>query len=250
MTFFHYRTLAVFLKKEERGEADQLFWLYTQNFGKLEVLARSIRKIKSKLRSGADLFLLSEIEFIQGKTHKTLTDAILIEKFKTLKKSLKSLSFAYKIADVLDNLVGKEEKDEKIWQLLIQTFFLLNQPELGGDQEFSYYFFLWKLFSFLGYHPQLYFCPVCEKKLLPETFWFSPHQGGVVCWNCFKNFKPEEKKSFQEIKVETVKILRLLVEKDWSFVARVKREKEEIDNLKKISELYLNFLKEFSKPGK
>jgi DNA repair protein RecO (recombination protein O) len=104
--FLHYRTLGIFLKKEDWAEADQLFTVYTKDFGKLEILGKAIRKISSKLRSGAEIFYLSEIEFIQGKTHKTLTDAILIEKFENLKNNLNKLKVAYEISQVLDNLVS------------------------------------------------------------------------------------------------------------------------------------------------
>ncbi|NQU82868.1 MAG: recombination protein O N-terminal domain-containing protein, partial [Parcubacteria group bacterium] len=81
MAFTHYRTRGFFLKNEARGEADEIFTLFTSDFGRIRVLGRAIRKITSKLRSGAGLFYYSEIEFIQGKQYKTLTDAVLIDKF-------------------------------------------------------------------------------------------------------------------------------------------------------------------------
>ena len=87
--FVHHRTSGFILKKVDRKETDQLLTIYTKDFGKLEILAKAIRKISSKLKSGAEIFYLSEIEFIQGKTRKTLTDAILIEKFENLRKDLK-----------------------------------------------------------------------------------------------------------------------------------------------------------------
>ncbi|KPJ55867.1 hypothetical protein AMJ49_06190, partial [Parcubacteria bacterium DG_74_2] len=67
------------MKKIDQGEWDRIFIIYTRDFGKLKVLARAERKIKSKLRAGLELFYLSEIEFIQGKNYKTLTNAVLIE---------------------------------------------------------------------------------------------------------------------------------------------------------------------------
>ncbi len=54
--FTHYRTQGIILKKEDRGEADRLFTIYTKDFGKLELLAKGERKIKSKLRGGLELF--------------------------------------------------------------------------------------------------------------------------------------------------------------------------------------------------
>lgn len=252
MAFTHYRTEGVFLKKDDRGEADQLFTIFTEDFGKLEILARAIRKIKSKLRSASCLFYLSEIEFIQGKTYKTLTDAILIEKFKNLRKNPGRLDFAYKIADSLDSLLTQEEKDDSIWRLILETFKRLNDLRFPvHDLQLTYYYFLWNLFSILGYAPEFYSCPVCGRKLLPETFLFLPVEGGVVCWRCFKNFKEEKKKKARGISVDTVKVLRIFLKEDWKILGKLKIEKKDKENLKEISEFYLDFLKEeFSKMEK
>ncbi len=112
--FTHYRTLGLILKKENRGEADQLFTIYTEDFGKLEILGRAIRKITSKLRANTDIFYLSEIEFIQGKAYKTLTDAFLIDKFDVLRKSLRRFKIAKSIVEILNDLVRGQERDEAV----------------------------------------------------------------------------------------------------------------------------------------
>ena len=252
MPFTHYRTQGIFLKKEDRGEADQLFTIFTKDYGKLEVLGRAIRKIKSKLRSGAELFYLSEIEFIQGKSYKTLTDAISIDKFKNLRENHQKLGIAYKIADTLNSFTAPEEQDEKIWQLILATFREIGNWKIENQKlEIIYYYFLWKLFDFLGYAPELYSCTICGQKLLPETFWFLPKEGGIVDWRCFTKLSQDKKKEGKEISVDSVKILRIFLEKDWDFVKKIKCPPESIKNLKDISKVYLQFLKEeFSKPEK
>lgn len=156
MAFIHYRSLGIFLTKEEKGEADQLFTIFTENFGRLEILAKGIRKITSKLRPGVELFSLSEIEFIQGKNYKTLTDAILIEKFKNIKKDFQKLTLLYKIGEIVSLLANQDEKDEKVWGLLKETFDKLNNPLFSFSQaNLIYFFFFWNLISFLGYKPEL-----------------------------------------------------------------------------------------------
>ena len=251
MPFTHYRTEGIFLKEEGRGEADQVFTIFTKDYGKLEVLGRAIRKIKSKLRSGADLFYLAEIEFIQGKTYKTLTDAILIDKFKNLRENPQRLNYTYQIADALDSLTGKEERDDKIWELLNRSFQELNNLKLEIKNsleirnlklEIIFYYFLWNLFSLLGYKPEFHNCPVCGEKLLPETFWFVPEEGGVVCWRCLKEIEKEKKKAAKEISVDTVKVLRLFLSETWEILPRIKVTRDCERNLEEISNLYLNFL--------
>ena len=113
----HYRTQGFILKQDNLKEADQLFIIYTKDFGKLKILGRAIRKIKAKLRGNSQLFSLLELEFIQSKSYKTLTDAIVIDKFSEIHKDLEKLKITYQIGEVLDNLIKGEEADEKIWKL-------------------------------------------------------------------------------------------------------------------------------------
>ena len=253
--FVHYRTLGLILAKRDRGEADQLFTVYTRDFGKLEVLGKAIRKISSKLRSGVEIFYLSEIEFIQGKIYKTLTDAFLIEKFQNLRKDLERLDIAYKISEDLDNFVKGEEPDEKIWQLILETFEKLNNPNLQSsiterlsegreegiffDFNLQYYYFFWNFISILGYKPELYFCPICRKKLKPEKLYFSSKEGGIICQDCSKKFKDKI-----EIKPEVVKILRKILEKDWKILSRLRNIEEYLRALEIISKDYSSFILE------
>jgi len=200
-----YRTEGYVLKKNDLREADQLFTVYTKNFGKIDILGRAIRKIKSKLRSGIDLFYFSEIEFIQGKVYKTLTDAVAIEKLSDLDK----MNSFKNIADFLNTLVH-EEKDNDIWNLLEECFSKL-------DKGIISYYFAWNLASIMGYEIDLNNCAVCQRKLEPENLNFSLDQHGIICAQCFD--RAEEK---QEISADTVKVLRLFLEKNWSVLSRIK----------------------------
>jgi DNA repair protein RecO (recombination protein O) len=238
--FLRYRTLGFVFKKEERGEVDQVFKVFSKDFGKVEILGKGIRKISSKLRSGMETFYLSEIEFVQGKIYKTLTDAVLIERFKNLRKNLKKLSVAYQISEILDNLIKGEERDEKIWNLILGTFEKLDDPNLQFKIcNLQYYYFFWNLISFLGHKPEVYSCIVCQKKLEPKGLYFNKKEGGIVCQSCFQKIKEGER-----ISGRVVKILRILLEKDIQFLRKVKVDKEDFEKLKKISDDYFNFLSE------
>lgn len=230
----HYRTQGLILKKRKLGEADCLFTVYTKDFGKLEILGRAIRKIKSKLRGNFRLFCLSEIEFIQGKNYKTLTDAILIKDFLEIKKNLRKLKIAFQISEVLDNLVRGEEKDKKIWQLLNEVFGILNNRQSPIGHWPLYYYFLWNLFSILGYAPELYHCISCGGRLKPKELYFNSKEGGIICPDCFKRRKDK----FIKIYPATIKILRLILKKDPFTLFKLKIKKESLENLKEISQLF------------
>lgn len=236
--FIHYRTEGLILKKEDFGEADRLFTIYTRDFGKVKILGKGIRKISSKLRGGVEIFYLSEIEFIQGKIYKTLTDAILIEKFENLRKDLRKLNIAYKISEILDNLIKEQETDENIWQLLLEVFKKLDNLQFTiYNLQLVYYYFFWNLFSLLGYKPELYFCVLCRKKLKPDNLYFNQKEGGIICQNCFKNVAFGKK-----IKPEVVKILRIILERDLTFLSKIKFENKLLIPLKYVSENYLSYI--------
>lgn len=239
--FTHYRTHGFILKKIDRGESDRLFTIFTKDFGKLELLAKAERKIKSKLRAGLELFYLSEIEFIQGKTNKTLTDVILINNFKNLRGDLKKLKITYKISETLDNLIKGQEPDQKIWQLLNESFKILDNwtPPISRPIENSlkivYYYFLWNFLSILGYQLEFYNCSLCQKKIIPEEIFFSPKEGGLICQNC-----KTVTKTVKEVNVNTVKIIRVLLKEEWSTLKKIKVEDKDWENLKEISNYYLS----------
>jgi len=199
----HYRTQGFFVKKTDRGEDSRLFTVYTKNFGKLKILGKAIRKIGSKLKSGSEIFCLSEIEFIQGRIHKTLTDAISIESFPVVKRDLRKLRVARQIAEIVDRLTIKEEKDSDSWALLKETFNKLENWELKNC-EIVYYYFFWNFVSILGYKPEFRDCSINKAK--------------VDC--------------------DIVKIIRVMIRKDWQILSRLKITLRHQELLKIVSEWY------------
>jgi len=234
--FVHYRTKGIILKKENRGEADQLFTIYTEDFGKIDVLAKSIRKIDSKLRSGAELFYFSEIEFIQGKNNKKLTDAILINNFKNIKEDLKRLSIANKVSVILNGVIRGQERDDQIWVLLLEIFEKLNNRKIEDKNIFLiFYYFTWNLLNILGYQIDLYNCVFCQEKLIPEKLSFSSEDGGIICNKCSKNIKDKT-----IVLPEIIKILRIIVKKHWKILERIKIDENLQKILKIITQQYSN----------
>jgi DNA repair protein RecO (recombination protein O) len=232
--FLHYRTQGIIIKKENRGESDRLFTVYTRNFGKVEVLGKAIRKISSKLRSAVDVFYLSELEFIQAKNRKTLTDAILIDNFKNLKSALGSWEIACRISKLFGDFIRGQEPDHRIWELLVSSLKKLNSHKKNqGDQPLIYYYYFWNFISFLGYFPELHNCALCRKKITPENIYFDSGLGGLICRNCFLKMKKGK-----EIRIETVKLLRIILKKNWEVLGRIKIREEDLKNLELVSSNY------------
>lgn len=217
-----YRTRGFVFKKNERAESDQAFSVFTKDFGRLEITARAVRKITSKLRRDFDIFYLSEVEFIQGKNNKTLTDAVKIRKFDDTAKDFKSLKTICQIADVLDNFIKGQEKDETTFYLLEETLNNLSSDasKIKNHQLLFQYFF-WNFISLQGYKLEVNNCAVCRAGLNPYNVYFSNKEGGVICGNCAKS-KKTCSEPCRRINSDTVKILRLIFSRDWNTISKLK----------------------------
>jgi len=229
----HYRTKGFIFKEENRGDADKIFSVFTYDYGRIDVVGKAIRKIASKLRGGMEIYSLSEIEFIQGKAFKTLTDAQILEKFPGIKTDVKKYDIARCISFVLDALLKGEEADIKTWELLGKAFREIN----AYDDEMIYYFYLWKLFSALGYEPDVFNCVKCGSQLKPGKLFFSYRDSAVLCSSCI--FPGQ--KNCTEVDADMIKILRLIFSWDWNAFSKIKIENSSKDVFKNFSEDYQRF---------
>jgi DNA repair protein RecO (recombination protein O) len=236
----HYRTLGLIIKKENLREADQSFVVYSENLGKIKIIGRAIRKINAKLKGSFQLFNLVDLEFVQGKNQKTLINASIVGNFTEIRKDLKKMKTACQIAEISDSFIRKEEKDDKLWKLLNETFFILNKSNFSLNKLLLfYYYYFWNLVAVLGYEPQLYDCVLCRRKLNPGKLYFSSESGGIICHPCLNSKKNDE---LVLISIETVKILRLILKNEWQIISKLKIGKSSLTGLKEVSNLFFNFL--------
>lgn len=235
MTLYH-TTQAFIFKQEDRSDSDRIFSVFTKDFGRVEIFGKAIRKIASKLRGGMQLFSFSRIEFVEGQKRNTLTDALAEKRFTGLSQDPAKLTLAFSISGLLDHVIKGQDQDPEIFELLGQTFRKLDTASVKNPNLIYYYFF-WNFMSILGYKPELSRCAVCSQKLNPYILYFSNKEGGVICKNC--SFS---KKDGQKIKSGIVKILRLILQKDWNILSKLKIEPSTQKSLEEISTNYYTYL--------
>lgn len=82
------RTEAIILRRTDYGEADRILQLLTPE-GKRSVIARGVRREKSKLAGGIELFSVSEVVIHEGRTELgVLTSAKLVEYYDAFVKDI------------------------------------------------------------------------------------------------------------------------------------------------------------------
>ena len=89
------RTKAIVLRRTNYGESDRILNLLTEN-GLISCIAKGVRKEKSKLAGGIEMFCLSEVTVHSGKNNKLgiLTSAKMLEAYQNITLKLDDLELA------------------------------------------------------------------------------------------------------------------------------------------------------------
>ncbi|MDD5191431.1 MAG: DNA repair protein RecO, partial [Dehalococcoidales bacterium] len=62
-----YRTSGVIIRKTKLGEADRILTIYTPDLGKMDAVAKGVRRPKSKMAGHLELLTYSQINLARGR---------------------------------------------------------------------------------------------------------------------------------------------------------------------------------------
>lgn len=185
------RTRAIILKKQNTGEYDQLVTCYTEEFGKLAAVAKSVLKPSSIQAMHLDTFNLVDFELLNGRATPIITGAQVENSFPGLKNNLPSLSLAYFFAEVIDRVAFDYQKDENLWEFLVSLFNnLSSRSPASGKLENNDELLRTKqleLLDILGYAPNTDECVFCSRTIGADLAAYNSEAKGVVCKDCFLN---------------------------------------------------------------
>ncbi len=107
------RTQAIILRRTNYGEADRILKMITP-LGQRSVMARGVRREKSKLAGGIELFGISDIVIQQGKSDLgVLTSSSLIHFYRHILEDYDRLQFGYESINLVTR--ASEMIDEPEW---------------------------------------------------------------------------------------------------------------------------------------
>ena len=121
-----YKTKGIILRKQDFREADCLYVFYTKDFGKITLVARGAKKISSKLAGHLDYFGEVNLSFATGKAFDQISGAVLINNYSLIKSDLDRSTLAFEFIKLIDQSTKEKDKDESIYQFIINVFNYLN----------------------------------------------------------------------------------------------------------------------------
>jgi len=141
------RTRAIILRRTNYGEADRILKVLTP-LGQRSVMAKGVRREKSKLAGGIELFGVSDVVISSGKGDLgILTSARLVQFYRHILEDYDRLQFGYEVINLTTK--ASENIDEPEWYgvlsevymgldaisvplQLVQAWFYLHYAELTG----------------------------------------------------------------------------------------------------------------------
>jgi DNA repair protein RecO (recombination protein O) len=142
----------IILRRVDYGEADRIITLLTSDFGKIHAIAKGVRKQKSKLAGGIELFSVSEIHFIKGKNEiDTIVSTRLIKHYGHIVTDLERTEVAYEMLKTLNKTLEDRTGSE--------YFVVLNESLAALDNnripfELSELSFKMRVLQALGHVPE------------------------------------------------------------------------------------------------
>ena len=232
----NYQTEAVIIKKVKLGEADRILTLYTPHLGKIQAVAKGVRRPRSKMAGHLELLTHSLVSLARGRNLDTVTGSQTIEGFLALKSDLELTSFALYAVELVERFTADHVENYPLFELLLET---MNHLCREGNHELTLRFFELHLLELVGYRPQLRQCVSCHQPLRPVTNYFSPRAGGVLCPDC-----QQSQPLTYPLSLNALKTLRWLQSNDWSAAGRLKITPTLSRGLELVMRDYLKYLLE------
>lgn len=123
-------TQAIVLARTNYGEADKIVTLLTPEFGKVRLIAKGVRKPKSKLAGGVELFCVSQIGYIVGRSNlSTLTSARMQRQFGRIASDIDRTMYGYEVLKCIGTIT-EDEAGPEYYTILEATLAALDDPTL------------------------------------------------------------------------------------------------------------------------
>ncbi len=180
------KTTAIIIRQADFSETSKVITMLTRDWGKISVMAKGARRLKSAFESSIDLLAICEIVFIKKETGglDLLTAAKLQSRFAPVGREMIRLYGGYYIAELLDKLTEEYDPHPLLFDGAEITLSRLVDEEKPLR---ALLIFELLILQEIGQLPNLDFCMVCDAPIAengPFGFWVN--QGGLVCLSCQK----------------------------------------------------------------
>jgi DNA repair protein RecO (recombination protein O) len=179
-----YKTEGIVLRSMDLGEADRVLTVLTPRLGKLRVIAKGIRKPRSRLGGGLEPFSDVHLVLAVGRTFDVVTQIALEDPHLGLRNDLHSTATAWYLVELADRFCEGGADSHGAFVLLAQGLAALDAAPDEVSREVVARWFELALLDAMGFRPELARCLECGAEIGPEGNAYSAVAGGLVGPEC------------------------------------------------------------------
>ncbi|MGE3806374.1 MAG: DNA repair protein RecO [Gemmataceae bacterium] len=178
---------ALVLRTSDWSETSRIATMWTRELGRVRVLAKGGRRLKSNFETALDLLTLCRIVFVRKSSGSLdlLTEAQLSRRFPRLATDLGALYAGYHVAELLADWTEDYDPHPNVFDEALATLENLGQPEVANGPRLARFELVF--LRELGYGPALVHCGDCGTEIVARQqsgYYFSPARGGMLCPPC------------------------------------------------------------------
>lgn len=237
---------AIILKRSNFREYDQLISAYTLEKGKLEALARGVKKSTSKNTAHVEPFSMVHIEVVPGKRIDYLIKVVPIQYFRSIRSDVQKSLYAQKAISFLDIFVRPGVEDRQIFAL-IQSFLIFLNTNTDASPVLLDGFVM-QLFAHLGFAPELQKCVICSRNfhdVMKQTLEHTHKKaglyfagGGLVCSDC-AHVKRSVGEEVLVCGLKEISDLQFIIQADWRTMVSAALSEEDKKKLHQLVYAYV-----------
>ena len=225
------KTKGIILAQNNMGDYDKMCTLLTPDLGKIGCSAKGARRPKSTLMAGTQFLCFGDFLVYKGASTYHINSCEPIEIFYNLRLDLDKLTYATKIAKIVNDVTDENQNTYRILQLTLNTIYMISETQ--KDLEFILSIFKIRLLSILGFRPIIDRCANCKGKEYLRYFSFK--DSGFKCETCAKLDKGAIR-----ISDSTIKAIRYIIMADAKKIYSFEIADEYKKELQLLSKIYLN----------
>jgi DNA repair protein RecO (recombination protein O) len=178
------KTEAIVLRSIRYGEADRILHLYSAARGRVNAIAKGVRKPRSRFGGRLEPFFRLDLLLHEGRSELlTVTSVATVDGYPRLRSSAATLNAGARACDAVLRLLDSAEPNPHAYNLLCRYLAMLDDPAGEGRAEIETALaFRLKLALAAGFAPELSSCARCGEA--EHLSGFSGAAGGVVCASC------------------------------------------------------------------
>jgi DNA repair protein RecO (recombination protein O) len=226
-----YKAEGIVLSRRDLGDMDRIVTLYTREFGRRRLVARSVKRPNSQFAPHIELFTRVRVVAVAGMNLDVLTQAQTIKTYPQLRDDLTAYAAAGWVIELIDGLSIDGESVPTAYAAIAEFLELLNAAQNPPEPLLSA--ITLKLLDIHGYGPELTVCTLCARHIEAGNHKFGPQHGGVVCKKCAQRHKT------YALHVDTLKLLRYISREGLKEATRLRTDQRTRGELRHCLSSYL-----------